>query len=852
MHKATRFRLEARPHIPEAISRLEELANDLFYSWDHSVRGLYARIDLALWQKVEHNPKLFLRRVAQSQLDEAAENPVYLSEYRRVLANYDAYIASEPGSDVLEALDPETSLVAYFCAEFGFHESFPIYSGGLGILAGDHCKAASDMSLPFVAVGLLYQQGYFIQTIDAQGQQVARYKSHSSDELPITPVEQDGEPLIVSVPFPGREVFARVWQAKVGHIRLYLLDANTPENAEQDRALTQQLYGGDSSTRISQEMLLGIGGTRVLAALGIHPTAWHINEGHAAFQILERCYQTMAGGLTLEAALEAVAACTLFTTHTPVAAGHDIFPKDLVAEMLGPYLEMAGLDFDRVFALGGRHNNGDKFNMTSLGLRGSRFHNGVSRIHGGVASRMEADTWPQVPPEENPIGYITNGVHVATFVAPEWSSLFDIQAPNWKSELRNPEFWGFVDKIPDFHFWSIHKALKQQMAEFIVDRLHRQHERNGTGYSVTKRMTEQLTSMEKDVMVVGFARRFATYKRATLIFSDLPRLEALLTNPDRPVVLVFAGKAHPQDNPGQQLIKVIHDLSMQPSLMGHILLLEDYDQAMARRLLSGVDVWLNTPEYPKEASGTSGEKAAMNGAVNLSVMDGWWGEGYDGNNGWAITPRATELDQEFRNREEARDLLDLLEHEVIPLYYGRAAQGYSEGWVARSKASMKTIMPRFNAQRMVMDYVRNYYQPAIHQGRRLMADQGQLATELAIWKEKIRNAWHGVAIHMHGCVKERCTWDDEVELTVEMDLNGLAPEDVRVECVVAIECAGSHQESGPEQFFLEPVAAHEGNATLFSARVQPPYPGLQTLRIRAYPYHDALTHPLEMGAMLWV
>lgn len=850
MRKATQFRLEARPHIPAAIKRLEGLANDLFYSWDPGVRSLYARIDYRLWQKVEHNPKLFLRRVSQNHLDEAAENPAYLSEYRRVLANYDAYVQAEPGNEALKALNPENSLVAYFCAEFGFHESFPIYSGGLGILAGDHCKAASDLSLPFVAVGLLYQQGYFIQTIDAQGHQVARYKCHSSDELPITLVEQAGEPMRVSVPFRDREVHARVWQAQVGHIRLYLLDANTPENSDEDRELTLQLYGGDSSTRISQEMLLGIGGTRLLAELGIQPTAWHINEGHAAFQILERCRSTMALGLPFEAALEAVAACTLFTTHTPVAAGHDIFSKELMADFMGPYLEDAGLDFENVFALGSRHNS-DKFNMTSLGLRGSRFHNGVSRIHGRVASEMEADIWPQVPPQENPIGYITNGVHVATFLAPEWASLFDIQAGNWKSELRNPEFWNFIDKIPDYHYWSVHKALKQQMAEFIVYRLNRQHTRNGTGYSVTKRMTSKVTSPDQDVMVIGFARRFATYKRATLIFSDLPRLERILTNPDRPVVLVFAGKAHPQDNPGQQLIKVIHDLSMQPSLMGHILLLEDYDQAMARRLLSGVDVWLNTPEYPKEASGTSGEKAAMNGAVNLSVLDGWWGEGYDGTNGWAITPRDTELDTEFRNREEARDLLDLLELEVVPAYYNRAAQGYSEEWVARSKASMKTITPRFNAQRMVMDYVQRYYQPATSQGQRLMQDDGELARELATWKAKIREAWHGVSIQVSGCVEERCNWDDEVELAVEMELNGLAPEDVRVECVVTVECTGSHPETGPDSFILQPAEEQNGK-TLFTTRMKPPYPGLQTLRLRAYPYHDALTHPLEMGSMLWV
>lgn len=851
MTKATEYRLEARPRIPDNLERLDELANNLFYSWDNGVRSLYARIDPELWRKVEHNPKLFLRRVAQERLDKAAEDRAFLAEYRRVLSSYDTYLESEPGSEVTELLDPAHHLVAYFCAEFGFHESFPIYSGGLGILAGDHCKAASDLGLPFVAVGLLYQQGYFIQTIDAQGQQVAHYHAHASDELPITPVEVDGKPLIVSVPFPGRLVHAKVWQAQVGHNRLYLLDSHCDGNNDQDRELTLKLYGGDETTRISQEMLLGIGGTRVLQALGLKPTAWHINEGHAAFQILERCRLLMQDhGLPFDAALEAVAAATLFTTHTPVPAGHDIFHRDLLSHALGDYLHESGLNFDQVFALGAK-NGGDSFNMTSLGLRGSRFHNGVSRIHGGVASAMEGDIWPQIPAAENPIGYITNGVHVPTFLAPEWSSLFDIQAPTWKSNLRNPEFWDFVDQIPDYHYWSVHKALKQRMGEFVVEQLQRQHARNGTGHTITERMTRKLISPDKDMLVIGFARRFATYKRATLIFSDLERLERLLTDPERPAILIFAGKAHPRDNPGQHLIKVIHDLSMRPNLMGHILLLEDYDQAMARYLLSGVDVWLNNPEYPKEASGTSGEKAALNGALNLSVLDGWWGEGYDGTNGWAITPRDTHLDPEFRNEEEARDLLDLLEFEIIPLYYNRASQGYSKGWVQRSKASMKTITPRFNAQRMVMDYVENYYEPASAQGIRLLAGDGMEAKELARWKARVREAWPGVSVAVAGEISDRCDHDDTVELRVAAILNGLSPDDVRVECLVTPECTGTHETPGSDRFLLEFEKDQDGK-TLFSARLEPPYPGLQTLRLRMYPCHPALTHLFEMGRMLWV
>ncbi len=850
MKQPTRFKLEARPHIPESLSRLAELSNDLFYSWDHEARSLYARIDPVLWRQVEHNPKLFLRRVAQHRLNEVSEDRAFLAEYRRILSAYNAYLDAAPGPEITDRLDPESALVAYFCAEFGFHESFPIYSGGLGILAGDHCKAASDLAMPFVAVGLLYQQGYFIQSIDAQGQQIARYRSHFSEDLPISRVMIDDKPLLVSVPFPGRTVFAQAWEARVGHIRLYLLDTHVPENSSADRELTLQLYGGDETTRISQEMLLGIGGTRVLRALGLEPTAWHINEGHAAFQILERCSSLVKAGLDFDAAIEATAACTLFTTHTPVAAGHDIFPRELLLSMLGEYLDSAGLAAAQVFDLGATPA-GDAFNMTTLGLRGSRFHNGVSRIHGGVASRMEGGIWPQIPAEENPIGYITNGVHVPTFLAPEWSSLFDIQAPTWRSELRNPAFWQFVDRVPDYHFWSIHKALKQQMGDYVARHLSRQHRRNGTGHSVTERMTRDLVSQEKDLLVVGFARRFATYKRATLIFSDLERLQRLLNDPERPVLLIFAGKAHPKDRPGQQLIKVIHDLSMRPEFIGRVILLENYDQAMARRLLSGVDVWLNNPEYPKEASGTSGEKAALNGALNLSVLDGWWAEGYDGTNGWAITPRDLSHDQEFRNQEEARDLLDLLEFEVAPLYYDRLSQGYSKHWVRRSKAAMKTIIPRFNSQRMVMDYVEKYYEPATRQASRFTSDNGRLATELARWKQRIRQHWDGVSLSVVGEVQMQCLHDCEMTVKVAAQLNGLRPEDVRVECLVAPGNAGPEEQEIPESFILAFDEDKDG-LSLFSLVMSPPFPGLQILTLRAYPYHDGLSHPLEMGYMVWV
>ncbi|MCH8497597.1 MAG: alpha-glucan family phosphorylase [Marinobacter sp.] len=848
MHPAT-FTLEARPILPASLQRLEELANNLLYSWDHSVRHIFYRLDLPLWQQVGHNPKVFLRRISQDKLDQAAQDRTYLADLNRVLSSFDAYMASEPDPEVSAALKSEQDLVAYFCAEFGFHESFPIYSGGLGILAGDHCKAASDLGVPFVAVGLLYQQGYFIQQIDAQGHQIALYHSLNSDELPVAPIlKDDGAPLCIALPFPGRELVVQVWEAYAGHTRLLLLDAAVTGNQPEDQAITQQLYGGDQETRIQQELVLGIGGTRALRALGYQPTAWHINEGHAAFLILERCRELVEQGQDFATALELVAAGTLFTTHTPVEAGHDKFPLPLVKKYLESFAQSLGITFESLFELG-ICNGGDQFNMTRLGLKGSRFHNGVSRIHGGIASEMEREVWPQLRPEDNPMDYITNGVHVPTFLAPEWGQLFDIQAPGWRSALRDPNYWQFVDAIPDYQYWSTHKALKQQMFDFVQRRLQRQNRRNGASESINERMCQALDCPEQDILVIGFARRFATYKRATLLFADLDRLERLVNDSERPILIIFAGKAHPKDKPGQQLIQVIHDLALRPGFMGRLLLLEDYDQAMARRLLAGVDVWLNTPEYPKEASGTSGEKAGMNGALNLSVLDGWWGEGFDGQNGWGIVPRGLKHDQEFRNREEARDLLDALEYQVIPLYYDRTGKDYSKGWIQRSKAAMRTILPRFNAQRMVMDYVNKFYCPASAQQRLLLADNARRGQQLARWKDHVRQHWQGVHLRLPAPLPSRCQHGEPFEVTVEAQLHGLSADDVRVECLFQ---QGNGDKSTHQQVVDLKPGDQQGDWVPFSASFTPPFAGLQHLQIRIYPWHPDLAHPFELGLMRWV
>ncbi len=849
----TRYTLEVNPVLPERLKRLEELANDLFYSWDREVRGLFFRLDRELWESCGHNPKVFLRRVSQKRLEEAAEDRIFLEDYHRVLSAYDTYQQSDPSAAIRAALDPNTELIAYFCAEFGLHESVQLYSGGLGILAGDYCKAASDLGLPFVAVGILYRQGYFTQTIDAHGHQIAHYTPTNFDDLPIAPARDTaGRELRVNVPIAGREVQLRIWQAKAGHITLCLLDSDLPENTEADRRITYQLYGGDAHTRIQQEIVLGIGGVRALRAVGLAPTVWHINEGHAAFLILERCREFVDQGLEFEAALEATAANTVFTTHTPVPAGHDVFDHDMMATYFTDFARALRVPLEELLALGSNPANQGGFNMTSLALRGSRFCNGVSRIHGQVASRMAAYIWPQIPPSENPVGYVTNGVHVPTFLAREWVNLFDMRfGGNWRKELLNPDFWTQLDEIPDHSYWSLRQSLKSEMLAEVRRRLVLQHRRNGASEALIERAVEYLDPRRTDVLTIGFARRFVTYKRATLLLADPARLARLVNDPARPCLVIFAGKAHPHDLPAQQLIQTIHEYSRRPEFEGRLILLEGYDLALARKLVTGVDVWLNTPEHPQEASGTSGEKAAINGVINLSVLDGWWAEGYDGSNGWAITPHDPRLDRTLREREEAQELYDLLEKQVVPLYFTRNGHGYSEGWVRMSKASMKSILPRFNAQRMVMDYVNRYYVPAIRQRLVLTSDGGSRARELAQWKKRIVQAWPKVAIRRLDEPPTRLRTGQALDMRVAVTLNGLAPDDVLVECLV-----GTESESGDflvhDRHVFVPETHDAHGETVYRLVLTPRLPGLQYYKIRMYPFHPNLSHRFEMGYMVWL
>ncbi|MEO8163931.1 MAG: alpha-glucan family phosphorylase [Betaproteobacteria bacterium] len=852
MISGTRFTLEVNPKLPPRLARLDELANNLLYSWDRQTRMLFSRLDPQLWERIGHSPKAFLKRVDEQKLRDAAEDPVFLGNLNRVLSAFDVYM-KEPlrrnGSEWLRKSD----LVAYFCAEFGVHESLPIYSGGLGILAGDHCKSASDMRLPFIGVGLLYRQGYFHQTIDTEGNQHALYADSEFEDLPITPVlRADGSDLRVSVEFPGRHVQIKVWQACIGHVTLYLLDTDLPENSAEHRNITHRLYGGDRDTRIQQEIVLGIGGVRALAALDIQPTAWHINEGHPAFLVLERARALVAQGMTFEASLEAVASNTVFTTHTPVPAGHDHFSTEAIGSYFPWMRTQLGLTEEQFMALG-RVDGGHDFNMTALAIRGSRFQNGVSRIHGGVSSHICAPLWPQIEPHENPLSYVTNGVHVPTFLVPEWADQFDkFLGFDWSHHAGTQGFQERLEAMPDHLFWSVRQSLKAQMLHLVRHRVARQHFRNNGSEAHLDRLLRYADPTNPNVLTVGFARRFATYKRAMLFFQDLDWLRQILADATKPVLFIFAGKAHPADVPGQDVIRDLNRIARMPEFEGKILLLEDYDLHLARRLVSGVDVWLNNPMYPLEASGTSGMKAGLNGVLNLSVLDGWWGEGYNGRNGWAIKPVAANLDEARRNFEEGRTLYELLQDHVVPTYYRRGEMGYSADWIDMAKQSITSILPRYSSTRMVSEYLTKFYLPATRQGRRYAESDYEPARRLALWKQRVREIWPNVAMRRLDAPQKRITFGDPLRVEVGVFLGGLAPEDVALEMLIEKQ-ANEDSEQRPKAYRFE----SEGRVTeqgeqRFVLELSPELCGKLEYRIRLYPQHELLTHPLELGMMRWL
>jgi starch phosphorylase len=710
------FRTEIPNHfsLPRRLSRLGELAYNLWWTWNPEAQRLFSNIDKGLWESVYHNPVIFLRQVARSRLNAAMNNRDYLESFDRIFRAFDQYMKEDETWFTKTYPELRHRLIAYFSMEFGLHETLPIYAGGLGILSGDHAKEASDLGLPFVAIGFFYTEGYFTQRITEDGWQEAQYISHPLDELPVLPVfDENDVPVTISVQIAGREVFARLWEVHVGRVPLYLLDTNIESNAPQDRALSARLYSGDPEMRVSQEILLGIGGLRALRKLGYNPSVWHMNEGHAAFLILERIYERIQTDCTFEEAADLVRPGNVFTTHTPVPAGNDEFAPWVVDKYFSQLWPELKLDRDQFMALAQHTVSwGNAFSMTALALRFSEGRNAVSELHGQVSRRMWAYIWPKLRLEEIPITHITNGVHTGTWLARRLRMLYDrYLGTDWLENADDADVWELINNIPDEQLWMVRRHLKRKLTAYMGERARRRWTSGGWHPA---QVVAGGVLLDPYALTLGFARRFAPYKRADLILSDIPRLMKLVNNSERPVQIIFAGKSHPDHEAGKLLIQEVYRIVKRPDGAGRLVFLEDYDLNLARYLIQGVDVWVNTPRRPNEASGTSGQKAALNGVLNFSVLDGWWREGYNGQNGWAI---GEDVDYENPDQQDAKDaasLYDILENEIIPLYYElRSSDGLPVEWIGRIKASIRTLAPQFSTRRMVKEYVERMYLPAM-------------------------------------------------------------------------------------------------------------------------------------------
>lgn len=843
-------RVTVLPRVPASVARLTDIAYNLWWSWEPDAQALYETIDPQLWTATNHNPVKFLHRVNQKALDKVAADSAYLERYARVVAAFDAYMDPN-GSTWFKRnhADAADRTIAYFSAEFGLHEALPIYSGGLGVLAGDHCKSASDLGLPFIGVGFLYPQGYFTQRIDESGMQQAEYEKIDFAEVPATPaLDANGREVLIHVDLPGRTVYAKVWKIQVGRIPIYLMDTDVERNAPPDRELSARLYGGDREMRISQEVVLGIGGVRAVRALGYTPAVWHMNEGHSAFLGLERVRELTQGqGLTFLEAVEVVRANTLFTTHTPVPAGNDSFAFEMVEKFFWQYWGALGVDRDSFMAFARQELPwGPQYSMTVLALRLSAYANGVSKLHGSVSRAMWAFLWPNTPEEEVPIGHVTNGVHTKTWLQPELRALYARHfAPDWQEEFDVADRW-LVDELPDADLWDAHVQRKQKMVALMRTRLRAQAIRHGEGPQLVSQLAGAL---DPKALTLGFARRFATYKRATLIFSDEARLRRLLFDPARPVQIVFAGKAHPADEPGKKFIQRIYEMSREPEFFGRILFVEDYDMNLARHLISGVDVWLNNPRRPLEASGTSGQKAAVNGLPNFSALDGWWEEGFDGSNGWAIGESRSYKDDHTQDEADALSLYATLEDEIIPLYFERDEAGVPHGWLRRMKNAIASCGPRFSMDRQVKDYVNQYYLPAAITGLRVQADRGAAARDLAAWKSSLRPRWQGVRISAWTDTPAQIYTGEPVVVKAKVQLNGIAETTVAVEAVYS-EATGENGNGGLTVVPLT-VAGNDSGATLYTATLLPADSGRLELGVRVRPAHPAQIHPFETGLLLW-
>jgi glycogen phosphorylase len=848
------------PTLPERLQALRPLAYNLHWAWHRDATDLFRRGDDDLWRQSGHNPVRILGLVEQAQIEAAAHDEGFLAHLDRVAQDLFVYLRAENSWFGRTQGQSQEPLAAYFSAEFGLTECLSIFAGGLGILAGDHLKSASDLGVPLVGIGLLYQQGYFQQYLDDSGWQHERYVENDFYTLPVT-LERtvDGAPLTVAVPFPGRQVVAQVWRAQVGCVPLYLLDTNVASNPPDDRDITDQLYGGDTDMRIRQEIVLGIGGLLTLEALGLEPPVYHMNEGHAAFLGLERVRRLVqTRGLSFAEAREVASAGLVFTTHTPVPAGHDRFAPELMDRYFGEYAASLGLSRHEFLALG-RQNPADEgaaFVMTVLALRLAARANGVSRLHGDVTRQMWQGLWPAVPTDDVPIGHVTNGVHFGSWVSFEMDEVYQrYLGPRWRDDPADVSIWQRAERIPPEELWRAHERGREQLVSYARRRVREQLERRGAHWAEVEAAGEVL---DPGALTLGFSRRFATYKRATLLLRDPERLARIFSQAGRPVQVIFAGKAHPRDDAGKELIRQIVALSRQEPFRHRMIFLEDYDLAMARRLVQGADVWLNLPHRPEEASGTSGMKAVLNGALHLSTLDGWWDEAWAGAEqrpvpiGWAVGRGETYATLDEQDQVEADILYDLLEHDVLPTFYERAGDGLPRRWIARMKASIRMLCPHFNTHRMVQEYTTDYYLPAARRVAALSAADLRRARELAVWRARVEEQWPRVSVTLLDVEPlAELHVGGEVSASARVHLGALTPADVTVEfCLGRVDPRG--ELTNVETTSMQPVGRDGDGYHRYEVAIAACYKsGLHGFNIRVLPFHPDLATPFLPGLIAW-
>jgi glycogen phosphorylase len=843
------------PNVPEPLTPLLELANNLWWVWHPDAVELFRRLDRELWHDVYHNPVKLLGIIDQKKLATAANDDGYLAHLARVHAAFKAHLSEVGwfGKAHPEAAGKDKLLVAYFSAEFGIHESLPIYSGGLGVLAGDHLKSASEICLPLVAMGLLYRNGYFQQYLLADGWQQEAYPELDFYNLPIEPMKYtDGSPVHVRVDLPDNAVFCKVWRANVGRIPLYLLDTNLQENAPADREITSRLYGGGTEMRIKQEIVLGIGGVRALEALGIAPSIFHMNEGHSAFLALERIRTLLENSpLTFDEARQEVMATSVFTTHTPVPAGIDTFAPEMMLKYFKNYYPSLKLDEEGFLALG-REDVGSKkqgFSMAVLAIRLADSVNAVSALHGEVSRKMWHNVWPQVPPEEVPIQHVTNGIHVRSWLSPDIVYILERYLSNkWQTDPADQSVWEGVMQIPDEELWRCHERCRERLVSWARTTLKQQLERRGASFDDIAMADEVL---DPEALTIGFARRFAGYKRGALLLKDPARLQRLLEETKRPIQFIFAGKAHPADHEGKELIKALVNFARASSVRRRMVFIENYDINIARFLVQGVDVWLNTPRRGMEASGTSGMKAAANGVLHCSILDGWWVEGYSPDVGWAIGRGETYTDYNVEDQLESQALYDILEKQVIPLFYKRTVDNIPRDWIARMKMCMRKLAPVFNTNRMVREYAEKFYIPADKRGRTLANNNLERAVALAHIKDKLRQKWPGIRIvGVHNTGNGHYHVGDNMQVEVLVDLPEIDPKDITVQ-LYAGPITATGQIGSPQVLNMEHARLIANNRHLFSGRIDCRSSGRHGFAVRVLPGNPDLATPFEPGLIVW-